>query len=181
MTTALYRLSSNEVLKISTVDQPFSDRDPEVFGVLTDPTTPDGTEVREQDLPSAAEPQGPLRELGFSKIAEPLINNVQNATQAEIDTFAPAEEDDNNQLDADQGRTLYLIHPQFRKLFTAFADILKDEINILRARNVDFQNDVAAAANLADLQASVAAYPVQTPRTLQQLKTQIAARISKDD
>ena len=181
MTTALYRISSNEVLKISTKDQSFSDRDAAVFGVLIDPAIPDGTEVREQ-----TDDLGPLRQLGFAKIAEPGASNVRNATQPEIDGFSVSEEDDDNVLDATQAQSLLLVHPQFRKMMTAFSDILKDEINLLRQRNVQLQNDIAAAANNAnafvgDLKASVAAYPVQTDRTLAQLKTQIQNRISKDD
>ena len=181
MTTALYRISSNEVLKISVKDQSFSDRDTAVFGVLIDPATPDGTEVREQ-----TDDLGPLRELGFAKIADTVGNDCHNAIQVEIDTFAAAEEDDENVLDATQAQSLLLVHPQFRKMMTAFSDILKDEINLLRQRNVQLQNDIAAAANNAnafvgDLKASVAAYPVQTDRTLAQLKTQIRNRISKDD
>ena len=90
MTTALYRLSSNEVIKISVKNQQFAERDTAFWGVLTDPTTPDGTNVRNE----STDPPGPLRELGFAKIAEPGLNNVRNATQLEIDTFEPAEIDD---------------------------------------------------------------------------------------
>ncbi len=181
MTTALYRESSNEVLKVSAKDQSFSDRDAAVFGVLTDPTTPDGVDVREQ-----TDDLGPLRQLGFAKIAEPGGNNVRNATQPEIDGFAASEIDDDNQLDADQALVLFEDHPQFRKKEKARTDIIMREINLLRQRNVQLQNDIAAAANnanafVSDLKASVAAYPVQTDRTLAQLETQMRNRISKDD
>ncbi len=177
MTTALYRISSNEVIKISIADQSFSNRNMPFFAVLTDPTTPDGASTR--DL--STDPVGPLRVLGFAKIAEPGGNNIRNATQLEIDAFVTLETDDINQLDADQAGSLFQTHPQFRKMMAAFADILKDEINILRARNVQFQNDVAAAANLGQLKTAVALYSTQSDRTLAQLKTQINNRISKDD
>ena len=48
MTTVLYRISSDEVLKNSTRGQLFAERDSAVFGVLTDPTFPDGTDVRDE-------------------------------------------------------------------------------------------------------------------------------------
>lgn len=175
--TALYRISSNEVVKVSLKAQTFNDRDPAVWGVLTDPTTPDGTAVRE-DIDGVL---GSWRQLGFAKIAEPGSNNVRNASQLEIDTFAVIETEDENQLDADQAQALFGTHPQFRKLLTAFADILRDEINILRAREVQFQDDVAAVSNLSQLQTAVAAYPVLNPRTMAQLKAAILSRISKDD
>ncbi len=185
MTTALYRLSSNEVLKVSPKDQPFSDRDAAVYGVLIDPTTPDGLDVRDR----ASDPIGDIRVLGFAKIANPGGNDVHNATQVEIDGFAAPEDDDNNKLDAGQALAIFKDHPQFRKMMTAFADILKDEINILRRRNVQFQDDVvaslggggSAASKISALEALVSAYPVQSDRTLAQLKTQINNRISKDD
>jgi len=71
MTTALYRISSKECIKISPKDQPFTDVDPAIWAVLTDPSTPDGTDAFDPD------PIGPLRELGFSKIAEPAGNNSE--------------------------------------------------------------------------------------------------------
>ena len=177
MTTALYRIYSNEVIKISIKGQTFSDRNSALWGVLTDPSLPDGDQWRDFD----AIPIGSLRELGFSKIANVGGNIVRNATQAEIDTFVPAEDDDDNLLDAEQATTLFQNHPQFRKMMVAFADVLKDEFNILRARQVQFQDDVAAASNLGALKTSVASYPVLNPRTLAQLKTAIANRINKDD
>jgi hypothetical protein len=73
------------------------------------------------------------------------------------------------------------MHPQFRKLMTAFADVIKDELNVLREREVQFQNDVAAAANLGQLKIAVASYSALNPRTLVQLKTALLNRINKDD
>ncbi len=179
MTTALYRISSNEVLKVSPKDQQFDSRDTVVFGQLDDPTTPDGTDVREQ-----IDPEGPLRVLGFAKIAEPGGNNVRNATQPEIDGFATSEIDDDNQLDADQAVVLFEDHPQFRKKEKAFADIIKDELNILRARDDKLRDEIIAATNFSALKTALAVildYPDQNPRTLSQLNTAIKNRISKDD
>lgn len=63
------------------------------------------------------------------------------------------------------------------KVLRAFADIVKDEINILRQWLTDFQTAVAAANNLADLKTSVSALPSLPARDLSQLKTTIADRI----
>lgn len=171
MPTALYRISSNEVVKISLSDQQFSDRDTNFWGVLSDPPFPDGTQTRPLE--------GDLRVLGYSKIND--AGTVRNATQPEIDTFAAAQEDDENQQDATGAQALFLVHPRNRKQMTAFADIIKDEFNILRGWLVDFKVEVAAAANLGDLKTRIAALPDLPDRTLAQLKTAITARIDKDD
>lgn len=173
MTTALYRISSGEVVKISLSDQMWDDRAPAFWGVLTTAAYPDGTQTRHIDRD--------LRELGFAKFADVGGNTVRNAVQAEIDTYAPAQEDDENQQDALGAGGLFLVHPRNRKLMTAFADIIKDEMNILRGWLAQFKADVAAAGNLGDLKSSVAAQPDLPDRTLAQLKTAITARIDKDD
>lgn len=59
----------------------------------------------------------------------------------------------------------------------AFADIVKEEINILRQRDRDRSTDVAAAISLADLKARWALRSSLTDRTLSQLKTAIKNRI----
>ena len=62
-------------------------------------------------------------------------------------------------------------------LLRAFADIVKDEINVLRGWLDQFKADVAAATNLADLKTSVAAQPSLPDRTLAQLRTAIDNKI----
>ena len=59
----------------------------------------------------------------------------------------------------------------------AFADITKDEINLLRAWITSFKVEVASASNLADLKTRVAVLPNTPPRTLAQLKTAIQTKI----
>ena len=59
----------------------------------------------------------------------------------------------------------------------ALADILKDEINALRARDRDRASDIALATNLANLQTRAAQRPALEDRTLNQLKTAIQNRI----
>lgn len=153
MATALFRKSSGEVVKISLSDQAFLDADPTFWGVLTDPAFPDGTDVRDMD----PDPAGPLRVLGFSKRAVPGPPTVRNATAPEIATFAAAQTDDENQMDADRAKQLFEMDPQTRKLFIALMDATRTEVNTLRAEHA-----------LPD-------------RTLDQWKTAIRNRISKDD
>lgn len=62
-------------------------------------------------------------------------------------------------------------------LLRALADIIKDEINIVRAWTVSFKAEVAAATTLADLKARVATLPTLNARNLAQLKTEIKTRI----
>lgn len=170
-TTVLYRKSSGEVRKISLKGQPFDDADPAFWGVLTDPNFPDGTEDRD--------PDGNFRVLGYAKIWDDP--DVRNATQDEINTFAAFQADDENQQAAGRAAEFLSLHPQWRKLLIAFADILVSEFNILRQWEMEFKNEVAAATSLANLQSRVATLPDLPDRTLAQLKTAILNRISKDD
>ena len=147
MTTALYRKNGGEVIKISTKDQSFADANSTYWGVLADPALPDGTEIRDPDEVG--------RVLGYAKIADGTT--IRNAIQAELDNFPIAETNDENSQDADAAIDIFQTHPRFRKMMVAFADIIKNEINILRAEH-----------GLPD-------------RTLGQLKTAIINRVSKDD
>ena len=147
-TTVLYRKNGGEVVKISTKGQLFEYRDQAYWGVLSDPSMPDGNECRPPDF-------GDLRVLGYAKIND--SGTVRNATQTEIDGFSMFEDEDENSQDADGAIHLFESHPRFRKMMIAFADIIKDEINILRNQH-----------GLPN-------------RTLAQLKTAIGNRISKDD
>jgi hypothetical protein len=156
--TALYLLSSNEVYKISPQGQTFDDRDPTYWGVLTDPDFPDGSGPVREVLPDGS--WGDLRQLGFAKIAEPgtgANGTVRLATQPEIDAWTGTYQAYENKQDETRVKDWVENHPQFRKFFAAFADILIDEINILRAEH-----------SLGD-------------RTLAQLKTAMLNRISEND
>jgi hypothetical protein len=175
--TALYRISTNEVIKISVKGQSFDARDVDVFGVLTNPTTPDGTHTRE-DIDGT---WGPIRQLGYAKIAEPGPNNVRNATQLEIDTFAAGELDDNNQLDADQAANLYDENPLFRKVLKAMIRGLLKEDNRVRNQWETFKSDVLASSNLGDLKTAVTGYSALPPTTMEEAHGYILSQISKDD
>ena len=152
MTTVLHRIGGGEVVKISPTNQTFAQRDPAFWEVVQDPAFPDGTELRE-DLGN--DQLGPLRTLGYAKIV--VGATCRNATQPEIDAFAVAETLDENIMDRDGARDLFQTHPRFRKLMIALSDIIKDEINILRAEH---------------------GLPA---RTLVQLKTAMLNRMSEDD
>ena len=169
--TALYRKNGGEVVKISQKGQTFADRNQVYWGVLTDPPMPDGNQVRPEN--------GELRVFGFAKIND--SGTVRNATQLEIYNFPAYEDNDENQQDADGGIELFEQHPRFRKIMIAFADIIKDEFNMLRRWQMDFKTAVAAASNLSSLKASVASLPDLPDRNLVQLRTAIRNRISKDD
>ena len=147
-TTVLYRINGGEVIKISQKGQTFENRNSTYWGVVTDPTLADGTDIYDPDLNN--------RVLGYAKIFEGS-NTVRNATQAEIDNFPIAENDDENQQDADAAIELFQSHPRFRKMMIAFSDIIIGEINILRNEH-GLDN-----------------------RTLLQLKTAIINRVDKSD
>lgn len=180
--TVRYRLNAFEVDSISQRGETFAGRNTTFWGVLTDPTFPDGMEI----LDRTDNPHGPPRILGLAKIAEPLVGpngNVRNATQAEIDLWQPAQDADRNQQDADQADFLIAEDgdPVVRKQQTAVYDIEVREFNIIREWLFDFQAAVALASNLNDIKIAVAALAVLDPRDLDQLRTAIRNRISPND
>jgi hypothetical protein len=125
-TTAIYRISSGEVINISTEDDPFSplgDRHGKL-AVISNATYPDGTITRLG---------GELRVLGTAKILVGTV--IRNATQQEIDGFAIAAADDLNQIEADKAVNLFQDDPRLRRILVAFAAVLVDEINILRSEH----------------------------------------------
>lgn len=172
MTTALYRLSGGEVVKISLTNQAFAQRDTNYWGVATDPAFPDGIELRENG-------NGPLRVLGFAKIMDG--GSCRNATAPEIATFATAETADENLMDQTGARGLFAVHPRWRKLQIAIIDVNILEFNIQREWNMDLKAGVAAATNLTEFKAAIAALPDQAPRTLAAFRAAVLARISEDD
>lgn len=179
MTTALYRINGGEVLKISVQGQPFADRDAAVFGVLTDPTLPDGQAVRE-DLGDGT--LGPIRVLGFAKVAVVGSNTVRNATAPEIAAFATAETSDENALDAADAGRMIDTHPRFRKVLKALLKRIIAENNDQRTQWNALRAQIAAATNLANLQSRVAANTTDLPtRTLQQAVTALKNDVSSSD
>lgn len=62
-------------------------------------------------------------------------------------------------------------------LLRALADIIKDELNLVREWFESFKAQVALASSLADLKTRVAGLPAMPDRTLAQLRTAIKTRI----
>lgn len=145
-TTALYRITTNEVVKISLSGQPFSDRNATYWGVLTDPVLPDGNQVR-QVINGGF---GPLRTLGFAKFAVVGSNTVRNATQPEINAFSTGETTDANAMDASEASNICNTHPRFRKAIKAIVKLTVDELNILRRLIIGTGNVVWDAPNMAN-------------------------------
>ena len=176
--TALYRLNGLEVLKISPKGQTFADRDPAYFGVLTDPTLPDGNKVRATNADGT---MGPLRVFGLAQIAVPGTNTCRLATQPEIDAWAAAEGTDDKALDAHRVGELFSAHPQWRKAFKALLKRILGVTNAHAAVWNDYKAAVAAATSLADLKASVAALPTLSTFTLAQAITALLNDIDPED
>ncbi len=176
--TALYRKSSNEVVKISVKGQPFTDADSQFWGVLTDPVLPDGNQVRDD----SGEDLGPLRVFGFAKFANVGSNTVRNATQVEIDAFDASQTDDDNQAHADRAADLGDTNPQFRRLVKSILKGIVNENNILANKYNELRAEMLAATNLNDLQTRIQNNTTDAPiRTNQQAFDKIRTDISKDD
>ena len=102
---------------------------------------------------------------------------IEEYTQAEKDAQDAAEAaalDANVRAGAKQQLVGFSSNPV---LLRALADVIKDEINVLRGNWVSYQAEVAAATNLANLQTRVAAMPSLPDRNLTQLRNAIDARV----
>ena len=191
-TTVLYRKSSGEVLKISIYGQMFDNINGDYFGYLTDPSLPDGTHNREILQDGIL---GPLRELGFQKIAIPSASEDRNSTQLEIDGFEAFKVEDDNLQDATGAADFIQKHPRFRKIFKALLklvviDQLLENSNVKQNEMIDqwnqYKTDIAGIANLTQFKAVVAALPaiqsnLPETATLTQIKDALLAEINKDD
>ena len=171
MTTALYRISSNEIPEISISDDMFVAYPSTIFGVLINPSFTDGIEYRD--------PLNNYRVLGYSKIND--NGTVRNATQEEIDTFEGFEQDDNNQIEANKAIKYFQNNPQFRRIMVALIKGIIKEDNEGRLWTRDFKAAVAASTSLADFQSRVAALDTPTDREFQDAKDYIIGQVSKDD
>jgi hypothetical protein len=163
--TALYRLSTREVVKISNKvgtkePQSFPDMNPVYWGVLTDPTVGSGVpDVLVLDVDSK-----PSRVQGEAVHANVAGTEIRLASQAEIDTYSPGETEDAKQQDADGAENLAETNPRFRKVFKAMAKLMVDQLNVLRQEINTINGDTA----LSDI-----TYP--------QAYTALKNGISKDD
>lgn len=76
------------------------------------------------------------------------------------------------------GITVLSAQSEYSILQRAVADVIKDEINILRQWEMSFKAAVAASGTLAALKTNVAALPNLPDRNLGQLRTAITDRIN---
>lgn len=151
MSTVLYRLIGFEVLNISLQDRPFTEADTDYYGVLTDPSMPDGTDE--------VDPDGNLRVLGYAKFADVGTNTVRNATQIEIDAFAAGEQETEQAMDIARAMNLAEIDPIFRKIFKAFLARIIDEVFVQTNAKINemidqwnqHKADIDSASSLATL------------------------------
>ena len=157
----------------------------------TDPTVPNRVTSR---LPSANTPEYDQRpdtlinpdESGVTKtpaqtVAVPGSNAVRDMTQGELDALVAA---DGAAFDAAtrQAAKDYKTGFENKGLYLrAVADVIKDELNILRGWLVDFKAEVAASTSLADLQTRVATLPDLPDRSLSQIKGATDSRIDSGD
>ena len=172
MATALYRKNGGEVIKYSQINQPFTDADPNFFGVLTNPLTPNGIDVRESFTPAPGQARyGPPRQLGWAKIAVPATNTIRNATQAEIDLFDDAEGQDEQALDAIQAKRGIERHPLLARIMWSLIRMLVANSNQQNTRI----NLMAAKVNLIATQWASMKTIMASGVTVAQMRTQIAA------
>ena len=170
----VYRISSGEVVRI-TEGETYDEENRVGFSLAVDPSFIDGQEW--------LDPNYEYKVLGYAKIHD--NGTVRNATQEEIDGFSIAVLDDSNQIEADKAIAYFQNNPQFRRIMTAYTDILiESELNKYRKWFRDFEEQMSLATSLANLQTRMAALCAANPmpdRELSQMRTQIINRISKDD
>jgi len=189
-TTVLYRISSGEVLKISTRGQQFPHINTNIFEYLIDPDLPDGTDNR----PIIDDQLGPARTPGSQKIAIPGSNLVRDASEEEIDGFEAFKVADDNLQDELGAKAFLSTHKRFRKIFVGILKLLVDQL--LEKSNVkqnemitqwnQFKTGMANATTIAQIKAGIAALPtidadLAETASLQQIRNQLESMISKDD
>jgi len=113
--TALYRISSGEVIKISKKGQTFSKANSLFYGVLINPELPDGIEL--------------------PKIAIPESNIIRNGTQTEIDNCYVLKEQDTNKEHCNDSIRRLNNDPQFRMFAKAMTSLMTKEFNQTRGED----------------------------------------------
>ena len=113
------------------------------------------------ELENPTETDGP----GLSPPKIRIASEIRNATAGEITAFAAAELADETAATITLHKT-HLDDASFRApLVRALAELVLDEVNLLRAWTKAFKVEVAAATTLADLKTRVATLSTQDPRT----------------
>lgn len=144
-TTVLYRIASGEILGISDTEDFGSKAGEYGLDTVTNPTIQDGTIFRD---PST----GRRRVLGYAKIYSGGV--VRNATQQEIDTFSPAEINDNKQVETLKAISDFENNPAMRRVLKAIIKELVDQLNVLRQEHglsqITYQQAYTAIKNRID-------------------------------
>lgn len=180
--TALYRIVSGEVVKIShetatKTPQQFAERNTAYWGVLQSPTLPDGvTQVTRN-------PDGTIsRTLGEALWADVSGNAVLVATQPQIDAYAAGETADEHAQEADRAKIMINVSPRYRKVFKALLKRMLQVTNSNAAQINGIKSAIAGASNLAEIRTAVAALPTLPDSiTLQQAITALLNDVSGDD
>ena len=169
-TKVVYRLSSGEVVRITT-GSTHNEESRFGFDLVTDPSFSDGQQW--------LDPNYDYRVVGYAKIYSGGV--VRNATQNEIDTFAAAAVDDRNKREADRAIDYFQNDPKFRRAMIAIIKGIIKEDNEGRLWTRSFMAAVAASTSLANFQSRVAALDTPTDREFSDAKDYILGQISKDD
>ena len=170
-TTCIYRISSNEVIRIDTNGSLFEAEVTDYVALKKGATYSDGSSIYDTS--------GKTRVFGYAKILDG--DTVRNATQIEIDTFRAFEIDDAKQIQADSAISYFSSDSKFRRIMVALIKGIVKEDNENRKWIRDFKDAVAASTSLANLQTRVAALDTPVDREFEDAKDYIISQVSKDD
>lgn len=155
----IYRVNGGEVMTVST--ESHASQLNSFFSEVVDPNTPDG------------------KDLSVKKIY--VNGTVRNATAQEISNFSVAANADDNIVARTSQSLLLDSNNRSGIVHKAIAQIVIDEINILRKWLRDFKVEVAASTNLANFQSRVATLSTLADRTPTQARAAIKSAISSGD
>jgi hypothetical protein len=110
-----YRKNGGEVDGMADASGYWDGDDPDFFGVLADPSTPDGASLVPQKIWTGSV--------------------VRNATAPEIANFATAEATDDNLIHRKKANDYISVHPTTRKALKSLVKVIIAEINVLRAQH----------------------------------------------
>jgi hypothetical protein len=149
----VYRINGGEVLVGSVDSQNVSG----FFAQAQDPNTPDGVD------------------LSVPKIYDG--SSVRNATAQEIAYFAVAKDQDDAVLARSNQSGLLILGNKNGIVYKAIAEVMINEINILRRWIVSFKNQVALSSSLADLKTIISGLSDLPDRTPTQARNAVQSSI----
>ena len=167
-TTALYRISSNEVYEISASNSTFPMKTNQFVAVAADVSVSDGM--------ITVDPSGELRVFGYAKIKDG--STIRNATQPEIDGFGDAEIADLKQRQANIATEYFLSDDRIKRIVIAIVRGIVREDNKQRQWQRDLMDVVAASTSLANFKNRVAAMDTPVDREFSDAKDYIKDQIT---